>query len=66
MYKLIKQGKSYDTPVKKFTCNDYEEILQINEEIPFGSVLYVTNTHTYYIYNGEQRWIPQSGSVDYV
>lgn len=66
MFKLIKRGKDYDTPIKKFICNNYEDASQITESIPFGSVLYVTTTSTYYIYNSENKWIPQNGSVDYV
>lgn len=66
MYKLIKQGHVYQSPIKKFTCNTFEEALQITEDIPFGSVLYVVKTYTYYIYNSLQQWIPQGRSVDYV
>ena len=66
MYKLIKHGDVFNSPIKKFVCDTYEEALSIKESILFGSVLYVVSEDKYYIYNSKQQWIKQEGEVDYV
>ena len=66
MYKLIKEGKQFRSPIKKYICNTYNEVNDIKESIPFSSVLYVVDTYKYYIYNSKKQWIEVKGQVDYV
>ena len=66
MYKLISKGKQFIVPIKKFFCDNFDDILTVTESISFGSVLYVINEHKYYIYNSHNCWMPQKGVVGYV
>ena len=66
MYKLIKEGKQFCSPIKKYICNTDNEVNDIKEQILFGSVLYVVDTYKYYIYNSKKQWIEVKGQVDYV
>ena len=69
MYKMIKQGKQFCSPIKKFVCDNFEELENITQtvkNIPYASVAYVSYTKTYYVYNSEEKWIEVKGVIDYV
>lgn len=69
MFKMIKKGKAFCSPIKNFVCDTEDELENIKndlEEIPFASVAYVTSTKKNYVFNGNKEWIFVKGVADYV
>lgn len=60
MYKMIKQGKQFCSPIKKFVCDNYSEL----DNIPLtkgikdsiGDRVFVINESKYYIRNSNGEW----------
>ena len=61
MYKIIKEGNTYNIPVKEFLIDTEAEISTLPKNIPFGSYLTILEPFSIRILNSSGKWVDITG-----